>query len=742
MRLQVQVPVALKSGDLKGSGVAYWVDGERFLLRSRLRLRIGLRARFAFFPMQRERRILGTFRVLGIQPAEAGRAPGWICRITDLEPEMVERLEAWRADELARSTTSEGADVRATPFGFGDSDESVSEEPTWGSTTPSMIMTGSSGAPARPPSPPPKPDPEPEPTSEEPTHDDGVNVHDSGEDTRLTFQESSASGAALFAGSSSNPGPDGTEDPSADVEPDGPDSSADTQPAAADRIGRRAIRHALRRSAVGRPAQKPTPAPARAEPDWLARMDADLQAKGLARIAQPPPAPEPPDSPLGGLGDLRTDPAQLVDLDPWAADSDPSVDEPSTELVGRDLMESEPTQLGAEPTYEFGGADDPEDGLPSFHMLSAEPSAAPRQRGEPEFDFSADEPEDDPDTADPFRLIDPPPTDEHDPFGFDAPAPPPDDDPFRFADDATPARDTSDPFGFEETSVPPSDYEPTPSVEQAFDRLDQMSGFEDSLLDDELAAMAGLDSSGEPSAPPQDTAAPFDGAFQDDDNSAELGLFDLDASRDPFDMFSLDDASVDSLSVAPRLGAEDEPSEELEEPAPPDDPWDELGDLPEDELADDGPWDDEDLEPEPEVEIVDGSRSAASSEESLESDSSSVAMGELVEDAIDDAPPAPPAVDPVMERDGDTFVVRWSTGQAFARDFNAQLKRRKLKVPAQGDAPAGAVSVRLELHDGQVLAMSAQASAPEDGALTLAIDMPLPARQKLKRVAKEATAEG
>jgi len=89
--------------------------------------------------------------------------------------------------------------------------------------------------------------------------------------------------------------------------------------------------------------------------------------------------------------------------------------------------------------------------------------------------------------------------------------------------------------------------------------------------------------------------------------------------------------------------------------------------------------------------------------------------------------------DPTYEL-GETIVVTWKERAALQRDFAGQLGKKLLRVP--GSAPSRTPDVRLELPDGQVLALRSRLTSQEANHFELRLDLSLSTKGKLKRAAR------
>lgn len=82
---------------------------------------------------------------------------------------------------------------------------------------------------------------------------------------------------------------------------------------------------------------------------------------------------------------------------------------------------------------------------------------------------------------------------------------------------------------------------------------------------------------------------------------------------------------------------------------------------------------------------------------------------------------------------GEPIVVHWSERSALKRDFQAFLREKRLRLA--GSAPSKTPSVRLELPDGQVMALRSRLESQEANHFELRLDLNLAAKGKLKRAA-------
>ncbi len=103
--------------------------------------------------------------------------------------------------------------------------------------------------------------------------------------------------------------------------------------------------------------------------------------------------------------------------------------------------------------------------------------------------------------------------------------------------------------------------------------------------------------------------------------------------------------------------------------------------------------------------------------------------------------PEPAAVTtggPKVHKVGDTYVIKWADRDAFADSWEGGLKKKRLALQTHEAPPTEGqrVSLRLELHDGQVIALMARLDSEIPGGFQLAVDLGFAAKTKLKRAAK------
>ena len=93
--------------------------------------------------------------------------------------------------------------------------------------------------------------------------------------------------------------------------------------------------------------------------------------------------------------------------------------------------------------------------------------------------------------------------------------------------------------------------------------------------------------------------------------------------------------------------------------------------------------------------------------------------------------------DPRYKKDDKGLHVHWESIEALARDYDAQLSRKRLTI-YRDDPPAPGSSMTLWLHipDAQVLALSARLAGADADRFELRLDLPLVTKGKLKRVAR------
>ncbi len=89
--------------------------------------------------------------------------------------------------------------------------------------------------------------------------------------------------------------------------------------------------------------------------------------------------------------------------------------------------------------------------------------------------------------------------------------------------------------------------------------------------------------------------------------------------------------------------------------------------------------------------------------------------------------------DPTYEL-GEIVVVTWKEREALQRDYEQHLKKKVLRVP--GSAPSRSPDVRLELPDGQVLALRSRLASQEADHFELRLELSLSTKGKLKRAAR------
>lgn len=110
-------------------------------------------------------------------------------------------------------------------------------------------------------------------------------------------------------------------------------------------------------------------------------------------------------------------------------------------------------------------------------------------------------------------------------------------------------------------------------------------------------------------------------------------------------------------------------------------------------------------------------------------------------DLVTDEPSTPEETldaptDPSFERDDRGLHVHWESNDAFTRDYDSELCRKRLTIYGQdAPAPGTPLTVWLHLPDAQVLALSARLSGAETDRYELRLDLPLVTKGKLKRVA-------
>jgi hypothetical protein len=110
-------------------------------------------------------------------------------------------------------------------------------------------------------------------------------------------------------------------------------------------------------------------------------------------------------------------------------------------------------------------------------------------------------------------------------------------------------------------------------------------------------------------------------------------------------------------------------------------------------------------------------------------------FAELLESSEPEPEDAPS--DPSYERDERGLHVHWESISALARDYDAELSRKRLTVYRE-DAPSPGTPMTLWLHlpDEQVLALSARLAGADADRFELRLDLPLVTKGKLKRVAR------
>jgi hypothetical protein len=267
----------------------------------------------------------------------------------------------------------------------------------------------------------------------------------------------------------------------------------------------------------------------------------------------------------------------------------------------------------------------------------------------------------------------------------------------------------------------------------------------------------------------------------EDDDTASLAAPEFPDDRDVPDDFDFGEETVDDPNTLSDLvddpsldrellGDESDSGDLIDDPSL---DRELLGDLYQDELSDhlDDALSEEEpglaelLEESGDAELIDDDDSDSDSESYSDSDSESEeepALGELLEDsdevpagfsiaAQDDfaavleeeaPPPAPappraaPPQDPVFQPADGGVTVRWRSLESFARDFDQQLKKKRLRIESK-DAPAPGTQVTVWLHlpDQQVLALRARLAGSDLDGYDLKLELPLVTKGKLKRTA-------
>lgn len=275
--------------------------------------------------------------------------------------------------------------------------------------------------------------------------------------------------------------------------------------------------------------------------------------------------------------------------------------------------------------------------------------------------------------------------------------------------------------------------------------------------------------------------SPMTADLYEDDDTASLAAPEFPDDRDVPDDFdfgeeTVDDPNtlsdlVDDPSLDHELLGDDSDSGELV-----DDPSldrELLGDLYQDELSDhlDDALSEEDpglaelLEESGDAELIDDDDSDSDSDSESDSDSDSEseepALGELLEEEAGEVPagfsiaaqddfaavledeipepePARSAAprDPEFQAADGGVTVRWRSLDSFARDFDQQLKKKRLRIISK-DAPAPGTQVTVWLHlpDKQVLALRARLAGSDLDGYDLKLELPLVTKGKLKRTA-------
>ncbi|MCP4806509.1 MAG: hypothetical protein GY913_01390 [Proteobacteria bacterium] len=272
--------------------------------------------------------------------------------------------------------------------------------------------------------------------------------------------------------------------------------------------------------------------------------------------------------------------------------------------------------------------------------------------------------------------------------------------------------------------------------ESDFDELLESGGVLEDIIEDDSDDDSFAELTGDGLA--EDT---FDELIDDDDEFEDDDVDDLRAPRfrDDSDvpLGRISDEVVEAIPEPEPVPApqDDMPTldmepEELEEPEPPvsvdetptidfDEPTGALPDLDDVWIGDTAPIPDMSDEPEP-------------------------AAPEPVAAAPE---PEPPAVDeadeaavsgPKVRTDGAAVTVTWKTREDFATSWEGGLKKKKLTLVTADPPPSGPVKLRLELHDGQVLALTARVKSTETSGFTLAVDLAFATKTKLKRAAAPA----
>lgn len=92
-----------------------------------------------------------------------------------------------------------------------------------------------------------------------------------------------------------------------------------------------------------------------------------------------------------------------------------------------------------------------------------------------------------------------------------------------------------------------------------------------------------------------------------------------------------------------------------------------------------------------------------------------------------------------LSRDGATLSGTWQTWQDLAADWTRQLSKSLLRVDDAGPCPPRgcALTVRLCLPDGQILAVQGIVTDTDPGGMMVALDLPGASRRKLSRASQQ-----